>query len=707
MTTDLSQFHDAFFEESLEAVDDMETGLLNLDIDNVDPESINTIFRAAHSIKGCSATFGFQDISEFVHVMETVLDEMRDGNLKPDQTIVDLLLKALDVLREMLTLTRNEQAVDKTTIAAVHMQLTQILNKEKNASSPAETQSLKVVDTGEAHPDNIWKIVFTPHMNILKSGNDPLRMFSVLSDYGDITVESDVSGLLSFRVIEPEDCYLSWTITLAGEVSRAQIVETFEWVADDCDLSITQIQSADSNPAAQKSEQPAVTNLPVTSPEPEQPRLRRKTDRKDHEMPVSPASGSSDSASIRVGTSKVDEIINMVGELVITQSMLEQLGIDIEEGNATATHYEKLRSGLVQLKRNTRELQESVMRMRMLPISYIFNRVPRIVHDLSKKLNKEVNIKMTGESTELDKTVLEKIGDPLVHLIRNSLDHGIESPSARKAQGKTPIGTIALNAYHKGGNIIVEIKDDGAGLNKAKIIAKAKKKGLIENEETVTDEQVADLIFHAGLSTAETISDVSGRGVGMDVVRKNIKSLGGNIEVKSTEGVGTSFVIRLPLTLAILDGQLIRVGSETYIIPLVSIIESLKIEPSNVSLIAGQASIYRLRDEHIPFLKLSDLFGVQTDYNELDRHLMVIVEGDGKHAGLVIDELLAQQQVVIKSLETNFRRVDGLSGATILGDGTVALIVDVAGLINLSYSKYIPGNVTPQVPAEESARVNN
>jgi len=708
MTADLSQFHDAFFEESLEAVDDMETGLLNLDVENVDPESINTIFRAAHSIKGCSATFGFQDISEFVHVMETLLDEMRDDNLKPDQSIIDLLLKALDVLREMLTSTRNETPIDKKTVAAVHQLLTKIL--EKDSTHPDQSGSSdKSLNSSIAHPDNIWKIVFTPHMNIMKTGNDPLRMFSVLSDFGDINVSVDTNSLVDFRVIDPEDCYLSWTITLAGEVSKDQITETFEWVADDCDLSISLIQSGIDTDPVENSQPLGSTPYHSTSLVPGGGINKENLDQKhkDHEMPVSPAASSSDSSSIRVGTNKVDEIINMVGELVITQSMLEQLGIDIEEGNADASHFEKLRSGLVQLKRNTRELQESVMRIRMLPISYIFNRVPRIVHDLSKKLKKEVNIKMSGESTELDKTVLEKIGDPLVHLIRNSLDHGIESPSARRANGKPDIGTISLNAYHKGGNIIVEIKDDGAGLNKDKIIKKALERRIIDNADNITTEQVCELIFHPGLSTAETISDVSGRGVGMDVVKKNIKALGGNIDVQTTEGAGTSFTIRLPLTLAILDGQLVRVGTETYIIPLVSIVESLQIKPEHVSLIAGQASVYQLRDEYIPFLKLSDLFSVQTDYSELDRHLMVIVEGDGKHAGLVIDELLAQQQVVIKSLETNFRRVDGLSGATILGDGTVALIVDVAELIKLSHSREAPGKMPLNTHLDEQAVLNN
>ena len=670
MATDLKQFHDAFFEESLEAVDDMETGLLNLDVANTNAESINTIFRAAHSIKGCSATFGFNDIAEFVHVMETVLDEMRDGQLAASQEIVDLLLKALDLLRIMLISTRDDENIDKANVAVVHAQLKAVLEKEQAPELSPTTTDSQAIDDQKATE---WEVYFSPNLEILKTGNDPLRMFSVLSELGDISTQVDLSGLVDFRVIDPEDCYLSWSLKLKGAATKDEIREIFEWVEDECKVSI----------------RPAITPEPA---EPEPLAAPVKTNAKiasskqtPHQEKTASASTNSDSASIRVGIDKVDAIINMVGELVITQSMLDQLGEDFEEGVADTSSYEKLRAGLIQLERNTRELQESVMRIRMLPISYVFNRVPRIVHDLSKKLDKDVNVVMSGENTELDKTVLEKIGDPLVHLIRNALDHGIESPEVRKANGKPEAGTISLNAYHKGGNIIVEVHDDGAGLNRDKIINKAMNRKLIDSADMVSDDQIYDLIFHPGFSTAETVSDVSGRGVGMDVVKRNIKALGGNIDVQSYDGQGTSFTIRLPLTLAILDGQLVRVGTETYIVPLVSIIESLQIKSEKVNIVAGHAEVYKLRDEYIPFIRLHDLFGLESDSSQLHGGLMVIVEGDGKRAGLVVDDLLAQQQVVIKSLETNFKRVEGLSGATILGDGTVALIVDVTGLINLSH----------------------
>ncbi|MDH5409514.1 MAG: chemotaxis protein CheW, partial [Gammaproteobacteria bacterium] len=388
-----------------------------------------------------------------------------------------------------------------------------------------------------------------------------------------------------------------------------------------------------------------------------------------------------EASSIRVSIDKVDELINTVGELVITQSMLGQFG-EVEDLNNS--HLEKMRDGLAQLERNTRELQEAVMRIRMLPISFAFQRFPRLVHDLSAQLGKKVELKMSGEHTELDKTVMEKIGDPLVHLVRNSMDHGIEKPENRVDANKHETGVVHLNAYHQGGNIVIEIIDDGAGLNTEKILAKAKSLGLVTDSENMTEEQIHDLIFNPGFSTADEVSDVSGRGVGMDVVRRNIRSLGGTVDVKSVQGEGSTFTIRLPLTLAILDGQLVRVGSETYIIPLVSIVESVQLDEGKINIVSGRGEVYKLRDEFIPIVRLYHIFSIPFDMNDDERGLLVVVEADGEKIALFVDELLGQQQVVIKSLETNFKKVEGLSGATILGDGTVALILDVKGLFDLN-----------------------
>jgi two-component system chemotaxis sensor kinase CheA len=415
---------------------------------------------------------------------------------------------------------------------------------------------------------------------------------------------------------------------------------------------------------------PSPASAPAPAPKP---------DAVERGEPAGARAGGGEGTSIRVAIDKIDALVNMVGELVITQSMLSQLGAGFD-----MSRVDRLVDGLAQLERNTRELQESVMRIRMLPISFAFNRFPRLVRDLGQKLGKKINLKVSGEQTELDKTVMEKIGDPLVHLVRNSIDHGIEMPEARRAAGKPEAGTVHLNAYHKGGNIVIEIRDDGAGVNRRRVLEKARARGLVGEGEQPGDEAILDLLFQPGFSTAETVSDISGRGVGMDVVRRNIKDLGGSVEIRSEEGQGTLFTIRLPLTLAILDGQLVRVGEETYIIPLVSIVESLQIKEQHLNRVAGTVELYKLRESYIPIVRLHEVFARRADSAQLAGGLLVVVEGDGQRVGLLVDELLGQQQVVIKSLESNFRRVEGVSGATILGDGTVAVILDISGLIQLS-----------------------
>jgi two-component system chemotaxis sensor kinase CheA len=399
-------------------------------------------------------------------------------------------------------------------------------------------------------------------------------------------------------------------------------------------------------------------------------------DPKTPKSEASAASGIGDSGSIRVSVEKIDELMNTVGELVITQSMLSQLGKNLEGPSS-----EQFRLGLAELERNMRELQESVMRVRMLPISFVFSRFPRMVRDLAQRLGKEVNLVLTGEHTELDKTVLEKIGDPLVHLVRNSVDHGIEMPDVRKANGKPSFGTLKLDASHRGGNICVEVSDDGGGLNPAKILAKARSRGIVGANDVLTDQQACELIFMPGFSTAEQTTDISGRGVGLDVVRRNVKELGGTIEVKNEPGKGARFIITLPLTLAIVDGQSIAVGKQNYIVPLISIIESLQIKQGALNRVAGQGEVFSFRGDYVPVIRLHEIFGVEPRAHDLHQGLIVIVEGDGRRVGLFVDDLLGQQQVVIKSLETNYGHIDGVSGATILGDGSVALILDLPGII--------------------------
>lgn len=702
MTFDMSQFLATFYEESFEGLDIMETELLALDVGEADLETINTIFRAAHSIKGGSGTFGLDDVANFTHVMETLLDEMRDGKRDVTQNAVNILLESVDVLREMLSTLQAEQELDNERIATVKKQLDDLLAGVSAEDTEAETPSLEPVATEEvavtetvSETTTGWVIDFKPHVDMLHTGNDPVRMIRELSALGEITVTPDISLLPDFLMMEPENSSLAWVITLEGNIEKSAVEEVFDWVEDECDLTILSMDSindkAQNEQVAEaeiisetKDPEPSVTKEKVITPAPPaDTTLKTATAPAKDEAVAKKAKpkASTESSSIRVSIDKVDELINMVGELVITQSMLSQLGEDEEFGES---QIEKLKNGLMQLERNTREMQENVMRIRMLPISFVFQRFPRLVHDLSAKLDKKIELKLSGESTELDKTVMEKIGDPLVHLVRNSLDHGVETPDIRVAAGKPETGEIHLNAYHEGGNIVIEITDDGAGLNLEKILSKAKASGLVSENETLTDEEIADLIFRPGFSTADVVSDVSGRGVGMDVVRRNIRALGGTVDVKTTAGQGSVFTIRLPLTLAILDGQSVVVGDEVYIVPLVAIIESIQVDSALISGITGQAEVYRLRDEYIPIVKLCDVFNVKPLNENIEDGLLVVVEAEGKKVALLVDDLLGQQQVVIKSLETNFKSVEGISGATILGDGTVALILDVSGLISIS-----------------------
>jgi len=691
MSIDMAQFHQVFFEESFEGLDIMESGLLNLDMGDVDSEAINTIFRAAHSIKGGSGTFGFSAVSNFTHVMETLLDEMRDGRRQVTQSAVDVLLGSVDCLREMLSAIQDENEVDEVSVAEHKKALEIELNGKQADSQVADVEipeqaANEITAIPNDSSESGWKISFCPHTDLLKTGNDPVRMFRELSELGDLEVIVDLQGVPPLFDLDPEECHLSWTLILKGNVPREEIDDIFDWVEDECDLSIQVLNSLEESVNIQQLEPSSVVGqaIPVVSLATENP--ANSEPKKD--IPVVAKSAKSEekkskavaSTSIRVDTGKIDTLINMVGELVITQSMLSLVGEDF-----TSDKIDQLKNGLVQLERHTRELQESVMNIRMLPISFVFSRFPRLVHDLSSKLDKKIELKLVGEHTEVDKTVVELISDPLVHLVRNSLDHGIEMPADRIAAGKSEMGTITLEAYHRGGNIVIEVKDDGKGLNKDFLRTKAIEKGLLDPDAVLTDKQCYELIFMAGFSTAEKLTDVSGRGVGMDVVRRNIQSLGGNIEITSNLGFGSTISINLPLTLAILDGQSIAVGDETFIVPLGSIIESIKISDKMVNRVAGKGETFRLRDEYLPIVRMHNVFNVESaKATKLTEGLLVVVDGQGVRCGLFVDDLLGQQQVVIKSLEANYRRVEGVSSATILGDGSVALILDIPGLVRLS-----------------------
>jgi len=660
MAIDMRQFHQTFFEESLEGLANMETELLHLEkaVDSAasrsgaaaDPEILNTIFRAAHSIKGGSSTFGFSEVAAFSHVLESRLDALREGHCLPDRRTVGLLLLAVDCLRGLIIAAKTGKEADHKVIEAVRNQLQELEHGGTLTAAPEAAG--QEVETALAH----WHIVFRPRRQIFFSGNDPLRILRELAALGEVKIEIDVSALPPWQSFNPEECYLAWTIDLTGRVTRESLDEVFSWVMDDCDLEISP------SPAA-------AASLALT------PRA----------IAEAVASVDAHAGSIRVSVPKVDALINMVGELVITQSMLSQLA-----SHFTLESLPKLFLGLAQLERNTRELQESVMHIRMLPLSFAFNRLPRLVHDMSHKIGKKVEIAISGEQTEIDKTMIERIIDPLLHLVRNCLDHGIEPPAERRAAGKPETGQIELKAYQKGGNVVIEIRDDGRGLDHERILAKAIQRGLVTANAKPTPDEIAEFIFVPGFSTAETVSDISGRGVGMDVVRNNIHSLGGNVEIISEKGRGTRFIVRLPLTLAILDGLSVQIGTHTYILPLVCIVESVRVKPEQVGRPAGGGELYGLRQEYLPLIRLYELFGIEPRSTDLTRGILVVVEADGRKAGLYVDDLLGQQQVVIKSLQTHYGKVEGISAATILGDGTVAMILDVAGLIRLAHAGRTP-----------------
>ncbi len=678
---DMEEIAALFVEESKEGLDIMESGLLNLDLGAADPETMNTIFRAAHSIKGGGATFGYTEVSEFAHHVETLLDEMRQGDRDVTREGVDLLLLSVDCIRDMIAEV-SSGSVDTTRAQALEVDLETMLNDNSSAGSAVPDASA-ADETPEPTPSG-WNIDFKPLPGMFKSCNDPLLMFRELRTLGELEICVDGVEALDFDTLDPEVCQLSWQLRLNASVSREQVEEVFAWVTDECELVLEPIQ-ADASlaqttaPAPAPAMAQAADNVPAKAQATDNaPAKAQATDN----APAKAKASTQEAGSIRVNIDKVDALINLVGELVITQSMLGRF-----QGEFDFTEIEALREGLSQLSRNTRDIQESVMAIRMLPMSFAFSRFPRLVRDTGNALGKKFELRLTGEATELDKTVLEKIGDPLVHLVRNSLDHGLETPEVRLAAGKPETGVLELNAYHEGGNIVIEVIDDGAGINKEKVLEKARERGLVGPDEQLTDERISNLIFMAGFSTVDKVSDLSGRGVGMDVVRRNIADLGGHVTLKTETGVGSTFTIRLPLTLAILDGQLIRVGKQPYVISLVSIVETIQTSAKNINEIAGNSELFKLRDEYLPVLRLHELFGIEPDSTCLDDGLLVVVEAGGSRAGLFVDDLLDQQQVVIKSLEANFKQTPGISGATILGDGTVALIIDIPGLIQMFYDK--------------------
>ncbi|MCY7295371.1 chemotaxis protein CheA [Alteromonas sp. a30] len=694
MSDPLERFRAVFFEESAEAIDAIERNLLSLNETeaDVDPEMIDDIFRSAHSLKGGSATFGMDSLTRFTHVMETLLDKVRANEIAMSQELVDCLFSSLDVLRNLVSHYQYADEINASEMQVVQQELVRLLNIEGDIDditlqADIADASSELTETGE------WSIYFGPHADILSSGNDPIRYLEELAELGELNPKCNTQNIPDLLELDPVSSYFTWDLTLTPNetVTTETFDDIFLWIDVDADLKYDPIK------ATQDSENSS-TEIAIPSATENRVQATVETTSGDTPTEVSttlepqksvsnvaprnsengkPADKKRTSQSIRVDLEKIDSLINLLGELVITQSMLSIYG-DAEK----YPQFDRLSEGLSQLERHTRELQEGVMRIRMLPIDFCFSRFPRMVRDVAKKLNKSIAVKIIGETTEVDKTVIEELTDPLVHLVRNSVDHGIEPPEIRQEKGKPESGTITLRAFHQVGNIIIEISDDGAGLNTERIREKAIANGIIPPDNQLNDQAIHELIFAPGFSTAQEVTDLSGRGVGMDVVKRNIRALGGTVDVRSVPEQGSTFTIRLPLTLAILDGQLVKVNQETYIIPMLSIIESIQTKPEDINKVGDKGVSFKWRGNFIPIIHLAETFGCPIgEQQEVEQDLIVVVESDGKQCGIVVNELTNHQQVVVKSLEANYAKVEELSGATILGDGSVALIIDVGALI--------------------------
>ncbi len=735
MTLDITQFYQTFFDEADELLAQMEQLLLNLDVDAPDPEDLAAIFRAAHSIKGGAATFGFSALTDTTHILESLLDRARNHELTLTKEMIDAFLETKDVLSDQLVDYRASAEPDAAAAATICAKLER-LKAESGAGAPAAAAepapaapvapvaavapAVEPAAAGDRAPDHVVEqAVAAAHPAAdADAGGPHLKITLVGVDAKDRELLTEELGNLG-RIVGREETGADLSLWVESDVPSDDIVAVCCFVIDESQIRVAhgtapaaQAAPAAAQGAAEAAEpaaaaQPARVEVfapPPAAPQPaapapapaepaaaaaQQPQPQPHAQPQPAEQatpaaaahhddkrarPAAAAAAGAEGSSIRVGVEKVDQLINLVGELVITQAMLAETATAFDP----ALH-DRLFNGMAQLERNARDLQEAVMSIRMMPMDYVFSRFPRLVRDLAGKLGKQVELVTFGQATELDKSLIERIIDPLTHLVRNSLDHGIETVDKRVAAGKDAVGQLVLSAAHHGGNIVIEVSDDGAGLNRERILAKAAKQGM-QISENISDDEVWQLIFAPGFSTAETVTDVSGRGVGMDVVKRNIQSMGGHVEISSQAGRGTTTRIVLPLTLAILDGMSVKVGSEIFILPLNFVMESLQPSNDDIYTVGNGERVVRVRGEYLPLVALHEVFSVEDARTDPTQGIVTIMETEGRRFAMLIDELVGQQQVVVKNLETNYRKVHGISAATILGDGSVALIVDVAAL---------------------------
>lgn len=717
---DLSKLKDIFVEETMEKLEELENGLLQLEKSSEDKELLNTIFRAAHTIKGSGGSLGFNDISRFTHRMEELLDLVRQDKLTPDKEMINTLLEATDMIKEMTEniSTDSEFAFDRCGPLMTKMEGMKTISSQQSAVS---TQLSAVSDqqaennaarTEASSPEaQTYRVIFAPDRDIFMRGIDPSIIIEDLKDLGEITsINADIDAVPELHELNPETLYLKWDILLRTEKGLEDIKKIFEFVEEGSEIKILPVAvPAEKTPLlgkllveegivkpcdvkealkTQKRLGDILVEQGKAAPEDIQKALEKQNTKKTDSFKSAVAS------SIRVDIGKLETLTNLVSEMVIIQSMFQQTLTTGGQGNSAAIAGNDENSGenrgrlsekvdllFSQLQRIGKDIQESAMSLRMLPVGEVFQRFARLVRELSASRNKNIELVITGEDTELDKGILEKITDPLVHLIRNSIDHGMETPEERLAAGKPPKGVIHLSAYQMGDSIYIDVADDGRGLNRRKIIDKAVSKGLINNVEGLTDSQVNNLIFLPGFSTADSVTDISGRGVGMDVVKKNIDALNGRVFIRTEQGKGTTMSIKLPLTLVIIDGLTVLVGDETFVIPLSSVVETIRPGRKDVSTLNEKGEVIDVRGEYIPLLRLYELLGISA-WNENPWDAIVIVTVyEGRKYCLLIDDLLGQQQVVIKSLGTAVPKLSDIAGGTILGDGKVALVLDVPGLI--------------------------
>ena len=737
MTLDITQFYQTFFDEADELLADMEQLLLALDLANPDPEDLGAIFRAAHSIKGGAATFGFSALTETTHILESLLDRARNNELVLRRDMIDTFLETKDVLSDQLGAYRASAEPDAAAAKAICAKLEYLRDND-----PADG-AVAAADVAQPQPSfteaaaiaqDLAQVALAlgpnePPPHVVEQANEAVEEDGEWAEFPaapDASHGAESAGQegphlkITLRGVGEKDQALlteelgnlgtvvgelksgsDLTLWLDSDVSSDDIVAVCCFVIDEAQIAVSRGNAADAAPASGSqaaAEQEDLDEVAAKAPVPEktEPAAVSATAAESRtkisaspavtepsEAPKAPegdkkakaaAPAAAEGSSIRVGVEKVDQLINLVGELVITQAMLAETTSTFDP----ALH-DRLFNGMAQLERNARDLQEAVMSIRMMPMDYVFSRFPRLVRDLAGKLGKEVELVTFGQATELDKSLIERIIDPLTHLVRNSLDHGIETVEARRAAGKATAGQLVLSAAHHGGNIVIEVSDDGAGLRRDKILAKAVKQGMQVSEQ-MSDDEVWQLIFMPGFSTAEQVTDISGRGVGMDVVKRNIQAMGGHVEIQSREGRGTTTKIVLPLTLAILDGMSVKVGAEIFILPLNFVMESLQPVADDIYTVAGGERVVRVRGEYLPLVALHQVFEVTDARTEPTQGIITIIQSEGRRFAMLIDELVGQQQVVVKNLETNYRKVHGISAATILGDGRVALIVDVAAL---------------------------